>query len=382
MPITAYSREAAREVDLEQWLLLNQYSIKEDPLLKKMPAELRAKAARDIECSGCRAQGAVLVATGRDRGLGRKVSQGHFRFGTVGDGNPHDPFCDFYFDEKVPRDTDYLVNFASDRSALTRAVRDLVCRGVRSGYFGQADIRRMRLWFLDEKSANAMRLNVDPDLLRWCVEMDDAWTYDSLAFLPEHGQLPRFDWMQAARAEWCRRNAALFQTRPRRLHFRQETIQRALKLIELQENATVLDPTALRDKYQAVVRLSEFSALYIYHLAGTKPPTYWLLNGLKSAGRALLALSALLLFINNWNVAQASATFAGLTALPPAHDGTEGNVMGLNPFHDYQAWEVLHEAQQVATRRTDSRPVAEQIQQIKSELQSTYQEWLAKSRNR
>lgn len=158
MPITAYSKEAAREVDLEQWLMLNHYSIVDDPLLVRMPAELRAKAARDIECSGCRAHGAVLVATGRERGVGRSVSQGHFRFSYTGGTNPHDPLCDFYFDEKVPRDTDYLVNFASDKSALTRVVRDLVCRGIHAGRFGQPDVRRMRLWFLDEKAAHAIPL--------------------------------------------------------------------------------------------------------------------------------------------------------------------------------------------------------------------------------
>ena len=76
MPITAYSKEAAREVDLEQWLTLNHYSIKDDPLLERMPAELREKAARDIECSGCIAHGAMLVAVGRQRGVGRSVSQG------------------------------------------------------------------------------------------------------------------------------------------------------------------------------------------------------------------------------------------------------------------------------------------------------------------
>jgi hypothetical protein len=152
MPITAYSCDSEREVDLEQWLTLNQYSIKDDPLLERMPDALREKAAKDIECSGCRARGAMLVAVGRQRGVGRSVSQGHFRFGNSGATNPHDPLCDFYFDEKAPRDTDYLVNFANDKATLTRVVRDLVCRGIRAKRFNQADIRRMRLWFLEEKS--------------------------------------------------------------------------------------------------------------------------------------------------------------------------------------------------------------------------------------
>lgn len=380
MPITAYSKEAACEVDLEQWLTLNHYSIKNDPLLERMPAELREKAARDIECSGCRAHGATLVAVGRQRGVGRSVSQGHFRFGTTGGANPHNPLCDFYFDEQAPRNTDYLVNFASEKSTFTRAVRDLVCRGIRAGHFGQGDIRRMRLWFLDEKTAHAMPLDVTPELLNWCIAMDATRFARKLPFQPEHGQMPGFDWVDAAKSERRRRNAGLFEERPMQVHFRTETIQRALMLIELKGSAAVLDPTVLREKYEAVVQLSEFAALYIYHHAGTKPKIYWRVDGLKSAGRGLQALCALLLFMNNWDIARASSAFARLTALPSAADGTEGNVMGLNPFHDYEAWQILHEARQVAARRTDARPVAEQIEAIKTGLHTAYLEWLAQAK--
>ena len=128
-----------------------------------------------------------------------------------------------------------------------------------------------------------------------------------------------------------------------------------------------------------MVQLSEFAAIYIYHHVGEKPKTYWRVDGLKSAGRGLLALCALLLFMNNWDIARASSAFARLTALPSAADGTEGNVMGLNPFHDYEAWQILHEARQVAARRTDAWPVAEQIEAIKTELHTAYLEWLAQA---
>lgn len=380
MPITAYSYDAEREVDLEQWLTLNQYSIKDDPLLEHIPDALREKATRDIKCSGCQAQGAMLVTVGRQRGVGRGVSQGHFRFGSSGATNPHNPLCDFYFDEKAPRDTDYLVNFANDRSTLTRVVRDLVCRGIRAKCFRQTDIRRMRLWFLEEKEAHAMPVNMAPELLQWCIEMDSIRWDGQVPFQPEHVQLPGFDWISAAKSEWRLRNSALFEGRPMRVWFREdETNHRARRLVELGNRATVLDPTALREKYQTVTRLAEFGALYVHRLAGAKPPAVAQFHGLKSAGHALLALCALLLFVNDWDLGRASAVFADLTALPSAADGVEGNVMGLNPFHDYGAWQVLHEARRVASLRTDARPVSAQIETIKAELQTTHLEWLARS---
>jgi len=83
--------------------------------------------------------------------------------------------------------------------------------------------------------------------------------------------------------------------------------------------------------------------------------------------------------MNDWDTGQASAAFAGLTALPSAADGSEGNVMGLNPFHDYEAWQILHEARQVATRRTDARPVAEQVDAIRAELHAAHLKWQARS---
>lgn len=52
MPITAYSKEAAREIDLEQWLTLNNYSIKNDPLLERMRSSyLYSLDWRDVQAS-------------------------------------------------------------------------------------------------------------------------------------------------------------------------------------------------------------------------------------------------------------------------------------------------------------------------------------------
>lgn len=382
MPITAYSLNAEREVDLEQWLILNQYSIKDDPLLERIPDALREKATRDIECSGCQTRGAMLVGVGRQHGVGNSVSQGHFRFATSSGTTPHNPLCDFYFDEKTPRDTEYLVNFANDRAKLTRVVRDLVCRGIRARRFGQADIRGMRLWFLEQKAAHAMPVDVVPELLQWCIEMDVMRWEGKLPFQPEHVQLPGFDWIGSAKSEWCRRNVALFEGRPKGVWFRSdETNLRARRLVELGNRGTVLDPTALRKKYQAVTQLADFAALYVHRLAGARPPAHAQFQSLKSAGRALLALCALLLFVNDWELGPASAVFADLTALPSAADGVEGNVMGLNPFHDYEAWQILQEAGRVASLRTDVRPISMQVETIRAELKAIHMGWLGRSTN-
>jgi hypothetical protein len=227
-----------------------------------------------------------------------------------------------------------------------------------------------------------MPVDVVPEMLQWCIEMDSMRWEGQIPFQPEHVQLPGFDWLGAARGEWRQRNTSLFEGRSFGVWFRDDvTNHRAHRLLELGNRTTVLDPTALREKYGAVTRLAEFAAHYIYRLAKVKPPAYAQFRGLKSAGRALLALCALLLFVKDWDLGRASAAFADLTALPSAADGVEGNVMGLNPFHDYEAWQVLHEACRVASLRTDPRPVSAQVETIQAELQAAYLMWLARPTN-
>lgn len=382
MPITAYSNEASREVDLEQWLALNGYSTQDDPLLARMPPELRDKAAVDIECSGCHARGATLVRVARAKGVGRAVSQGHFRFGVAGDANPHDPLCEFY-NENSERGAEYLANFGNEKSALTRTVRDLVCRGIRASLFSQSDMRRMRLWFLQERTEHAITLDVTPELIQWCVDMwaTGIWSPDQMPFRPEHGQLPGFDWESASVREWARRNSHLFKAVERRVHFRRDTVKRPLQLIAHHAGMTVLDPIALHDKYAAVVQLAGFAVRYVFRIADVKAPNAFQghVADWGPQGHVLLALSALLLFKNDWDVGRASAMFSALTALQPAVEGLEGNIIGLNPFHDYPAWQVINAARQIAALRTHSRPVRDQVASLKAELQASYLDWAAQS---
>lgn len=377
MPITAYSVEARRELDLEQWLALNAYESTDDPQLLSLPAELRAKAAADIECSCCGARGASLVRGARSRGTGKAVAQGHFRFRTAEGANPHDPLCDF-FDEQTVRGAEYLSSFANDKSALTRAIRDLVCRGIAAGLFSQADMRAMRLWFLQEKSAHAVVIDVTPEHLQWCVDLQaaSAWNAANLPFMPEHGSIPGFDWDTAARLEWARRNSDLFKEVDRSVYFRRQSIDRPLRLVGQHAGQTVLDPSALRDKYETTCRLAGFAAYHLFD-GRAKPPA--IVNQHPSAwgpaGHAVLALCSLLLFVSDWDIQRASALYCRIKSVTPVPDGVEGNLIGLNPFHDYSAWQVINSARRVVAKRVDDRPVSQQIADVKQEIERAYQAW-------
>jgi hypothetical protein len=380
MPITAFSNQNGRELDLEQWLLLNNYPIGDDPDLVGIPTPLRAKATDDIECSCCGARGAMLVRGARSRGTGKLIGQGHFRFRTADDKSAHHPFCDF-FDEQKARGQEYLVNFASDKTALTRAIRDLVCRGIAGGLIGRAEIRAMRLWFMEEKVKYTLQLDVSEELLQWCVDMAamrDAWYPPRLDFAAEHGALLGFEWEPAAKAEWARRNRHLFDEAGSAIYFWRESGPRALKLLSMHAGAPMLDPSALRDKYEAAVRLAHFAARHLFDTAKSpaiarQHPSDW-----GAVADCLLALSSLLLHLSDWDLQRASVLYCRLKTVQAVPDGLEGNLVGLNPFHDFPAWDFIGAARRIGAKRVDAQPVAKQVEQLRAEMQAQHAAWAVK----
>ena len=378
MPITAYSTSAQRELDLEQWLAINGHQAKDDPELLNLPLELRELAARDIVCSSCSVDGATLVRGARSKATGRAVGQGHFRF-TSSDGvNPHHQLCDFV-DEGNDRSGEHLASFSTDKSALTRAIRDLVCRGISAGLFTSADLRSMRSWFFKERVSHTMLLDVEPDLIFWCKEASDTRRragYWGLPFQREHTHLPGFDWDAAAAYEWVIRNKQTLDLAEPGVHFHGPVIERANRLVVKHGGQLVLDPSALRDKYRSAVHLSRFAADHLFGPTGKSPLANKHDSDWGAPGHSLLALSALLLFLSDWQIDRAGALYARLHALPPMPEGLDGNLMGLNPFHDFHAWQLIRSARLIGGARNDSRPVHEQVADVKAELLSMQGDWI------
>jgi hypothetical protein len=374
LPITAYSVAAQRELDLGQWLTLNGYQGPIDSQRQDLPELLREKATGDIECSCCAARGAKLIRDARSGGTGKRVAQGHFRFVADDGSNPHHPLCDFFEESKV-RGAEYQVSFTDAKSSLTKLIRDLVCRGITAGLFTAADMRAMRLWFHQEKAAHSKPLVVKAELLRWCTDMQDVRSRvltNGVPFVPEHGSLPGFNWALAAKEEWLRRNEPWLASVDRIIFSRQVT-ERSLRLVALHGGQLVLDPSALASKYDAAVQLARFAAIHMGE-PGSRPPA--LASQHHSAwgpeAHALLALSALLLYVSGWDLKLASVLFCRIRVAPPATEWLHGNLIGLNPFHDHLAWRLIAAAREVGARRTDDRPVAEQIDAVKAELEAQF----------
>jgi len=82
----------------------------------------------------------------------------------------------------------------------------------------------------------------------------------------------------------------------------------------------------------------------------------------------VLALSAQLLFVSSWDLNKATATFAAIAAAAGKSDQTLGNVIGLNPFHDYKVWELLRQLQAIGIVVPENASPKAEREQIEKEL--------------
>jgi hypothetical protein len=89
----------------------------------------------------------------------------------------------------------------------------------------------------------------------------------------------------------------------------------------------------------------------------------------------LLALCALVLFVSDWNMNAATTAFAKLLAAPPPSDLVLGNVIGLNPFHDYGAWRLVIASSEVAARSPNGLDYGARLAAIEAELREQHRLW-------
>ena len=240
-------------------------------------------------------------------------------------------------------------------------------------------MREMRQWFLDTKKAHVFRMDVSEEMVRWCAALwEHAWQ-DGLPFQPAFGDLPGFDWKRAAGKRFGEINAGLIERC--RKHWwglrEKDGLARTLQLVRKSETQTVFDVRVLADKYQMTIDLANFAAKYS---GVVKAPVIYRNQAPPKGAVALLALSALLLFVGNWQLDRAVEMFVRLRTAEPARDETAGNLIGLNPFHDFVAWESVMLAREVAADSHNGLSASDQLTMIEADLRDQYRRWKASAR--
>lgn len=337
MPLTAYSISHPGERDVEQ--TLNWLSSKfGQPITEEdsIPEGLRIYLRTDLQCPCCFVTGAEIVRSAVKSGKASR--QSFFRFTTPG----HRPHCDFGSPATANTIPENLVSLTESKSNLTRAVRDLVCTGIEKRIFSQISIRDMREWFFNKKVESLFVVTLDPRLFTWMSALQENYFLSSGA-LPtgvpltsEIAALPSFDW----RAEAARR---VMESYPQHKANMKAVIdlrggmfgdigKRAQALAQRFHGRTMFDPAVLKDEYYKARSLADFIGHNYAPLKAAKG---------NSGSASVLALAALLLFIRGWDTSLAVSDFVKIVSEVGSANQNLGNVMGLNPFHDYEAWQLL-----------------------------------------
>ncbi len=372
MPLTAYSISEQKELDVEQVLLVlaRKNWNQERNTIDQIPDSWREILRADLECPCCFVTGADVVKEAISKSSKKTIRQACFRFVSPG----HRPQCDYASNESAGFTPENLVEFGATNSNLTKAVRELICSGIHMGAFNQKTIRDMRQWFFEEKVKTSFQVTLNSQVPRW---LDTLWRVasPSLGQLPqgvplthEIAAMPGFDWStESARVLGERYKTTLNILCEKRLWLHQ-VVDRIEALAKRYHGETVFDPTILQPKYEQSLALARFISENYGPIKKANRSKYG------DVATCVLALAALLLFVNNWNLGQAIATFARISASVGQADRSLGNVMGLNPFHDYEAWSKLRQIQDLGITLPASTDLRAERQQIEADLRARFQE--------
>lgn len=374
MPATAFSIRFARELDVDQLATLMTGA---QPTQDRDGAELLSgfgdAIGADIQCSSCGKFDARVVRSARSRASRAVLRQAHFRFVDPSGGDAHHPFCEFYGDDETRSTQDSLLDFGSKKSAETRAIRLLVCKGIEQNIFDQRRIRDMRQWFFDLKSATRFTVSVQPEAISWAQALQHHPHHQRWQFHPSQAEMPAFNWKSAAKKQFTEEHLDLFDlVKGRLLPSDEATWKQAGELARKHHGREVFNVTKLQPYYEAALSLCVFVASNSDIDFGKRQPEYYRWKG---APPALLALCALVLFVSGWDMNAAIAAFAKLLSAPKPTDLALGNVIGLNPFHEYGAWRLVIASAEVATKSPNGMDYDGRLAAIEAELREQHRLW-------
>jgi hypothetical protein len=333
---TAYSQSFGRELDFKQLLTLRKITGSVDEVDYGLSSGDREWMRKDLLCPSCRCGGASLVRS--DVGdSGRNTREAHFRFIDASGHTAHKLGCDFFRMDDAPgvqRGVDVQFS-ANDKD--TRLIRGLVCKAIAAGELSKTSIFDMRSWFLAQRDRETFRVKGTPAMVDWLWHVHRLFGYEAFEFQPFHVGLPGFDPRRAARRDLAFRHRDIKERIPR-VSFDAAVRDKAKQIVQVKPGELLIAMESLRLKFETTCRLADVMVIY-GALQLTKRKSVGSIYG--DAPQALLAFTALLLFVSDWDENAALARFARILVAPEPDDQTLGNVIGLNPFHDFAALEIV-----------------------------------------
>ncbi|SPS02384.1 hypothetical protein CBM2634_P90010 [Cupriavidus taiwanensis] len=144
------------------------------------------------------------------------------------------------------------VQFGVANSALTRAIRYLICAGIHKAAFDQRTIRDMREWFFKKKLESTFLVSLDPCLPKWVNNLTRL-EHDTLGRLPESvaltaeiASMPGFDWKAEATRILLLRHREAYEAIRKNWLWSFSIAERVESLAKRYQGPFVFDQTALK----------------------------------------------------------------------------------------------------------------------------------------
>jgi hypothetical protein len=332
MTDTAYSKRFQREVDPEQYLQLVGVGIN----------DIHSHARGDITCPICGAEGGTFVRGATNAMRNRRA---HFRFRNAADTSNHHPACDYYNDRQSPESRNHQVYFSQiDKTKITKVIRHMVCAGIQEHLFTPDSLRQMRQWMFQKRVASTFMVTISSEQVEWLEYLrEKAQGFinpkDIAPFTPIQATIPGFSWKDAIHNEFIRTHSFnLSKLQELRIWYPQ--LKMLHQFVRSSSEAYLIDPELLRNEYQKTRQLNNF---IISNYAEFKNKA---VRDRADGEVKLLAFSALLLFISDWNVAQAIEKFAIIANVRKVDDDLAANCIGLNPYLRYELAETAKKLQE------------------------------------
>jgi hypothetical protein len=209
-------------------------------------------------------------------------------------------------------------------------------------------------------------------MIDWLAALQRHESYRRWVFHPAQGELPDFNWQTAAKYQFTQENLPLFDLARAVPFISDRDKRKAHALVTKYQGREVWDVRVLQPYYDAAIELATFIASNVSLQFGKMPAANYRFSG---APAPLLALCALMLSISNWDMNAAIGRFGQLVAPPAPTDLSLGNVIGLNPFHDYTSWRIVILAADIAGQSPQGIDYSTQLRDIESRMREQHRLW-------
>ncbi|MDX6016221.1 MULTISPECIES: hypothetical protein [Shewanella] len=370
MPITAYSNTYKRELDATQLESL----FNESP--HSLDVSFQNFVKNDIECPSCNVTGGYIVSEGICTRTGRTVSQAHFAFRNAQGVDAHLPFCDFYDGEDKQKlvSNEGRVDFRRSQSAITRQIGVIVSIGIENNIFSQGDMRDMRQWFLDLRKSGQELFDISPHIVNLARSSYVRSKRNFEKFVPDVSEASKegFDIDREVYESLSHQYPhykliEYYKENPFYLEIAQKAVvKKAIKIIRNDSNFLSFDRSVLLDKYQLTRKLSDKIVQNDGFLSQNLSPSAIFKSN------PLMALSALLLFVSNWDIDEAWGKVEIIYKIRTVKDHDAGNFIGLNPFANYSAWVIIKKLMVIKDTLEDNLDYDYLFNEEKSRLMKLY----------